>query len=371
MTVREVILSALSSRSTVMFLLFLWTVSIFGSIRYLAPGGDDALWIYSAVGFFETGKLSLYYGPQALPYYHIFPTYPFATAVFYWGWMLLGLPINLATYKVFHLLTLVALVWSSAWLLKRSANDDQVGRFRAVCFMSVLGIVPFALDAFYPRPEPLGILLTILAVAAYDSGLSDRNGYGLAKLGLSGFLLGAAATCHPSFWFTSAGVALVAAIHLGARGRWRYFGLAAAMAVLPLVAVVGWYALDWPASYDQLAINAYRAGNFGMPLSMAWHVLAFKDGTSLANAFQWVFYASFMVVIPVTAVLIFRRISSRDGVPISTIQGVAIGIFLLCMVYLGVEGSGRVQVFAVASFFVLFAGAVFIRDDGKMSIVST
>jgi len=345
------------------YLLALWMISIFGSARYLSPGVDDGLWVQSAVAFAETGKLAYFYGSDPISYYHILPAYPFATGVFYSMWLGLGLPLDVSTYKVFHLLTLAGTIWAAVAVLRRSTNDVALGRVRAFVFLAFLGVMPFAMDAFYPRPEALGFFATLMAVLAFGRAINPMQRNETFYFGLSGLCLGVAATCHPSFVFAGLGAVIVASLYLKRHRKWKALFLAALLAIIPVGMVALWIFNGWPDSWQQLMTHVdSRASHVGKALIVSWGHLTLSRGLSMATGFYFIFHVAFWVVVVATLTLVCRVIINRQIGALSPVQKMVLGMYAMAMVQLVQDGSGRVQIFTSISFYTLLAGVALIGN---------
>jgi len=365
------VLDTLSSGRFLAMLGFLWMISIWSSIFYMSPGTDDAHFILQALGFISHGDIGFLYIETFYEFFLTLPPYAFFHAVFYLAWDAIGLPINYYTYKIFHLLALNALiVVSAAFVYFYPAASKKIQVARASLMLVLLAITPFTLDIFNPRPETMGLAVTVLALFffACANGSIGKASWGYPA---AGFFLGLAAATHPSFTITSGGVAVFALI-LVVRNAAGIGAIAAiACGLLPVLAVVIWYAAHLPLSLDTLMANvggrSPTSSSFGVTVLtvVEYILLRLPSNTSISARLYWGLpFWIFGLLLLACLVFLIRDFLKRVMGPVAQMQNLLWVFLAMTLLNALIAPSGRIQIYVVSSFAAALVVASRYRGEG-------
>ena len=353
----EVAYEALSSGRLMAMLGFLWLVAIWSSIYFLSPGTDDAHFILEALGFMTHGDIGFLYIQTFHEFFLTLPPYAFLHGLFYLAWDSIGLPINYYTYKVSHLLALNALIAASAvFIFSNPAASRAVKISRTCLLLILLGVTPFTLDIFNPRPETLGLAATVLALLFFASA---NGAMGSAPWGYpaAGFCLGLAAVTHPSFTVTSAGMALFAIILVFRNAAPRPALTAIILGLLPTFAVLIWYAAHLPVSLETLLANvggrSPTASSFGVTILTVvdYLLLRLPSSASLAAKVYWGLpFWIFSLLLLANLVILVGDLRCRASGPLAQLHQLLWVFLAMSLLNALIAPSGRVQIYVVASF---------------------
>lgn len=351
---------ALSSRALTALLLALWLVHIWGSIWYLAPGPDDGGFIAEALALQHRGSLGLIYINDFADVYINLPAYAFSQAAFLLATDLVGIPLNIYTYRFFNLIVLTLVVVLGAALIRMVAVPESGGpRARVNLFLAVLGVSPFVVDVAFQRPEGLGILATVIALAAYARAAAGGRAY----YWLCGLMLGFAAITHPTFVVTSAIVAATALwFRIAARDTAGAACAAAAGAVGPL-ATLAWLWSGWPQSWEMLSTHiAQRApdeGRIGSGLTsiVTYAMFGYGNDDSLAIRAYFAVLFSVLLLLGLITVVILAWRARRP--PVDQSRGLILAFFFGALFNAAIAGA-RIQVYTVLGFAAVLAAVTML-----------
>ena len=201
--IKKDILYVLSSKRTFYFLLLGWLCNIIFSYFVLPPSDDGKTYFEPALSLLYKFQWGYFYGDEFIPKFTMFPTFSFFQSLFLYITSLINVPINLYTYKLFHALSIMALLLLSGYfiyLLHKKNKTDYITNYNL--FLFLLGITPFAQNCWQLRPEIIGIILIILGLIFYR--LWDiSQGRKLFYYYSSAFSLGLSIALHPNFYWNS------------------------------------------------------------------------------------------------------------------------------------------------------------------------
>jgi hypothetical protein len=352
-----VVCETLSSGRLLAMLGFLWMVAIWSSIYFMSPGTDDAHFILEALGFMTHGDIGFLYIQAFHEFFLTLPPYAVLHGLFYLAWDGLGLPINYYTYKIFHLLALNALIAASALFIYSNPAASRAVKISRTCLMLVLlGVTPFTLDIFNPRPETLGLACTVLALSffARANGAMGSAAWGYPA---AGFCLGLAAAAHPSFAVTSAGMALFTVILVFRNAAPKQALTAIALGLLPALVIVVWYAAHLPVSLETLSANvggrSPTASSFGVTILTVvdYIFLRLPLAASFAAKVYWgVPFWTFCLLLLASLAILIGDLRRRATGPLAQLH-LLLWVFLaMSLVNVLIASSGRVQIYVVASY---------------------
>jgi hypothetical protein len=359
-----------SSRVTTRFIAIAWLFHIWGSIWYLAPGPDDAVFITQALGLIYKGDLGLMYLDRFQPFFINLPGYAFMQGLFYLIWDFVGLPINFFTYKIFHLGSLTLLLFTSVCLIRRLSGDSmRLANFRTNIFLLILSVSPFVIDSLYPRPEPLGLLLTALGLLLFQ--VAETATLGTARFyALSAFCFGLAATTHPSFILVAGILCLFAAFRLFLTRKIRILVLCAVAATAPMAVVVTWFMLHAPESIEMLTEHVrYRtknSENIGSGLSLMLKYAGFQHSGSFAvKAYYAVCFVTLIAALSGMMFVTVRAYFCSLRRELAGPQLMVVMFGLSSLINIAISSSPRIQLYTVVGFSAVFVLATLVQLPGK------
>ena len=344
----------LCSRQVMILLGVFWAVNIWASIWYLAPGADDSFFISMALGFINSGDLALMYIDRFQEVFVYLPGYVLAQSLFYAAWNMLDLPISIFTYKIFHLIVVSSLVLVLVTYLQATSSVARDWIFRANLLLALLGVSPFIIDLLYPRPEPFGLFTTVSGILAYHCACRSSN-HSVGWFVLSAFLIGLAATTHPSFIITSAGIGIAALYFLIRRKSARLLVLCVVACLIPAAAVAAWYLWHLPVSVEMLMANVSSrsptAERFASGLVQILRYMAFDhpEDTALAvKVYYAISFSALFLACAGTLMLMVRSIHRKSIGEISESGWLTLAFFLAALLNVVLNGH-RIQLYVVLS----------------------
>jgi len=358
----------ISSRQSSYLLGALWLFNIWGSIWYLAPGTDDGAFISLAFGFQSQGDLVLNYFFHFQEFFINLPGYHFSQALFFWIWDQAGLPINLYTFKTFQLLTVTLLLILSCRLLAVAADSADGGQsYRFNVFLVLLAASPFIIDSLYMRAEPFGLMLTVSAILLFGGNSKDSFG-NLIRYAAAAFLLGVAATAHPTFVMTSCGLSAIAVFILWRR---RVFGgliISFLAFSLPIAAAASWFLWHQPESLEILsrhvATRSHTLGGMGKGLTQILEYMVPIQASGKSVAVRLYYAVCFWTLFGSSVGLILGvlRTAFRRGIVIPNVYSLMVhAFFVLTLLNVALDKSARIQIYTVLGFTTVLALATRLR----------
>lgn len=337
-----------------------WIAVAFAAPFYFAPTQDDGQYLTQVLGLRYFGVVGIPYVDTVQRHFVVLPGYSYVSTYGLSFLNALGWPLGASTYRVTHLFFVACIPLALLALTRMAGLRDWL--LRGLIFVALLSLTPFVLDHIALRPEPLGVLLTILGITALvASEQSASRLRGLMVAGVGALALGCATTLHPTFVVTSSVIATFAAARL------LYIRQTAAVAVgfgafiIPVVFMVAWYLRDAPQSIEMLLNNtgtrAPTWSTFGAGISETFHYITLTHPKHLPLPTA-VFYAllfttmaiSVVVALGAAVAVIFGRGVFR-GPPsaIGAARWLAAAFFFAALLNVIVTGSARVQAFVVLS----------------------
>jgi len=240
----------LNSRSIALYFLGLWMAIIVSSIWWLSPASDDGYYLHQIFSFVEFGTIGLFHIETFYKTFLGFPGYPTVQGLFFVVWDVVGLPINIYTYKSFQIATTALLVLLSTRLIFEIVEDQNAqinspyrttsawGRISVM--LVTLGASPFLIDTLYLRPESLGLLFVVTGILAFRRALSPTRRQTI-WIAIGGVSVGAAATTHPSFLVAGGVLGLFMVGYFLRRKKWLFASLGIGFAILPILGEISWF----------------------------------------------------------------------------------------------------------------------------------
>ncbi len=351
------VLATLNSRRLTHVLLALWVLSSIGSIFYLAPSVDDNIYGEQCQVFAATGQIAnAYMGELQLNAYG-FPGYTAISGSLCWVFSHAGVPLNVYTFKFFHVVYLVLLFPALVLAVRVCAPADRWTDARVNAVLTLLGVTSFAINVLYPRPEALAMLM--IALALYLEAQAWRQSPPrLGPLFLAGLCIGIAATTHPGLLITVAVAASAMAARMAWRRQWAPLAVSAAGTILPVAAMLGWFWSLRPLSFDLLFAHAeHRSPRLTVGFeSLFAEASRLVDPAAMGDLYWGLAFSMLIVVLVFAIVVAIWRLSVREyrePGPL-TISCLMLG----ALVYWLQTGNGRIQVFTVLAFAAVLQAAM-------------
>lgn len=338
-------------------LILAWAGLLLLTPLVVAPSIDDGFFSAMPLIAFHLEDPALEPTLLYLTRFLILPGILFAQEFFYWPYLLLGLPYTYYTAKLLVIAINIALFALVLRLLRDSREESAAKSFfRGLLFLVVLCTSVYMEDVISIRPEGAGLLATMVGiVCVLRAQAGPRAVLWRAAAGLA---LAAAATTHPSFALTSAGLALAACILLWRREGWRALTVPIAAAAVPVLAMLAWYVLNAPESWDMLLLHVEErtpgSTYVGQPLVMLAKVVL-QQGLEGQSALARLFLAATraqILLITALAVLLVAVSLARPGLrrQLGDAHLYAAIVLLLALLNLVVQSSPRTQYLVVLSF---------------------
>jgi hypothetical protein len=349
-----------------------WLLALVASPLVVSPGTDDGFYAMFPVGFFFEHSLGTYYLDEFKKVFYVFPGYFFLQALFYYPAFLADLSYDWLTARSHQIVICGLLILATARLVARLSDDGKARlSLRVACCLALLGVTPFAQDAMNIRPEPAGLLATVAGLLSFHKALTVGAGR-TRWLGVAAVAVASAATMHPTFIFTSGGIGLASLIIVGRRFGQRAVLLPLAAAVLPLLAMAGWYLANMPDSWNALAVNA---GNrtlvlsaFGQGLVTIVNFAFFLDPTqrpqplSLASLYQAGPYQALFWVLIASGFAAVRLVRRTEPGPRRDTVILIVVFLLMAVLNILLNTTSRVQFYVVLGFPAVLLSALAVPE---------
>jgi len=340
------------------YLCVLWGLHVWGSVIYLAPGPDDGAFISQALGFISHGNLGILYIDRFQGFYINLPGYAFAQSLFYWLWDKIGLPINFATYKIFHLSVVSGLMVMTVLILRRTAPENrELGTLRANAFLALIPITPFVIDILSPRPEAFGLAAIASGIFCFQVAENSQSRGSLSYV-LAAFFLGVAITTHPMFVVVATALSAALAAWLWFHGRRGLILLCIAGATAPVAGMVAWFVHHAPESIEMMQSHVgVHSPNlfdgFGSGLIVMYKYLTLQHSPGFPVLAKLYYAMCYGVLMLLTAGVIIQIIHElvvlKNKIKFHLYLGIC--LFVFPFLYLMFSFNPKVQVFTMISFF--------------------
>jgi hypothetical protein len=357
------VLDVLTSRKSVAYLIFLWFVLVFGSVFYLAPGDDDFFFISQTLSVVHKNTIGIYDVDRIIPAFLNLPGLVFFQGAFFKAFGLIGVSVNIYTYRLFICLVVFGLVCAGAAFLYSEGtqqHNEQTASFRANVFLVLLGVTPFVMDGLNIRPEAPGLLCLVLGILLL-SGTTIDTPPGPVKSFAAGVCIGTSFTMHPTIIFGAGIAATLLIARLVVAHQWKVAGLGALGALVPIGWMATWYGVHAPLSTDILFFAASHRGELIGEPAIKMFLQAgrvFSEGINAVSVYYSILYSVLIGVLLVGIIMCLtniRKILARDAtLSLLFVFAFFIGNIVLLLVTFG----GRAQIYTVVSFsFILFLAA--------------
>jgi len=369
MKIKDIIIGVLASKSTLYILLLSWIGVLVFSNFMLPPSDDGSSYFEPALAFLHNKvQWGVFVGDDFNPFFIGFPTFSIAQSVFLFFTSLIKVPINLYTYKMFHMILIFSLIVLTVHLLYlylyRLNNSDYI--VKSNLFLVLLSITPFAQQCWQTRPEVFGDVLIVISLIFFCYWkIFNKNIFYY----FSALFLGLSAAVHPNF-MVIAGILTIAIIGAnfirGNRFQSVLFGFVAS---IPVILIVGWFLIYYPESIQEfrLHIILHKGTTGGIKRLVAEALMLGGRQPNFIKLVYFVFWFPFLAIIVITLALIIKNIKSL--LIHNTFNMLLLPIYI-SIIILMIINRGDDSYFVIYSLFVLLVFVLVMRF-GKQSYMQS
>jgi hypothetical protein len=362
MKIKDVIIGVLASKSTLCILLLSWIGVIVFSNFMLPPSDDGRTYFEPAIAFLHNKvQWGVFMGDNFDPHFIGFPTFSFAQFVFLFFASLFKIPINIYTYKMFHMILIFALISLTVHLLYlylyRLNNSDYI--FKSNIFLVLLSITPFAQQCWQTRPEIFGNVLIVCSLIFYCYWELSNNNKNIFYY-LGAVFLGLSAVVHPNFMIV-AGILTIAIIAANfIRGNRLQSVLFGVVASIPLLLLMAWFLIYYPESIQEFRLQViHHKGSIGGIKRLVAEALMLSGWQSTyIKLFYFIFWFPLLVIIVTVFALILKNIKSL--LIRNTFNILLLPIFI-SIIILMIINRGDDSYFVIYSFFISLVFVLIMR----------
>jgi len=365
MKIKDIIIGVLASKSTLYILLLSWIGVIVFSNFMLPPSDDGNYYFEPALAFLHNKvQWGTFMGDDFNPYFIGFPTFSIAQSVFLFITSLVKVPINLYTYKMFHMILIFSLIILTVHLLYlylyRLNNSDYI--VKSNLFIILLSITPFAQQCWQIRPEVFGDVLIVISLVLFCYW---RIFYKQIFYYFSALFLGISAAVHPNFMVVAGILTIVIVGANYVRGNHLQSVLFGFVASIPVLLIGVWFLVYYPESVQEfrLQIMGHTGVAGGIKRLVAEALMLGGWQSSFVKLFYFIFWFPFLSIIVMTFALII--VNMKSLFIRNTINMLLLPI-VISIIILMIMNRGDDSYFVIYSFFITLV-FVFVVKFEKQS----
>jgi len=365
MKIKDIIIGVLASKSTLYILLLSWIGVIVFSNFMLPPSDDGNYYFEPALAFLHNKvQWGTFMGDDFNPYFIGFPTFSIAQSVFLFFTSLVKVPINLYTYKMFHMILIFSLIILTVHLLYlylyRLNNSDYI--VKSNLFIILLSITPFAQQCWQIRPEVFGDVLIVISLVLFCYW---RIFYKQIFYYFSALFLGISAAVHPNFMVVAGILTIVIVGANYVRGNHLQSVLFGFVASIPVLLIGVWFLVYYPESVQEfrLQIMGHTGVAGGIKRLVAEALMLGGWQSSFVKLFYFIFWFPFLSIIVMTFALII--VNMKSLFIRNTINMLLLPI-VISIIILMIMNRGDDSYFVIYSFFITLV-FVFVVKFEKQS----
>ncbi len=361
------------SKNVFIILLLMWIVNIVFSCFILPPGDDESFFFGTAMGLLYKHQFGRFFiSNEFTPEFQDYLAFPFIQSGFLYLTSLINIPINLFTYKIFHLITILLLIFLTLYFIKliHIANIKNALLNRSL-FMVFLGISPFAQRFGHLRPEIIGIVFVIIGLILYRMWYISKKQPNVIFY-CSAISLGISMAIHPNFTILSAFITLVIVVNQIKKGIQRYLIFFIIIEAIPLLIMLAWYLMN-PESANAFIIHLFTVTNvnegklirFGQFEDLIKNAFMLYGWESIKIKIAYlVFYLPFLLIIMASIVILLKK--SKEMIRQDSFNIIIISLFVGTILIMLV--SFRIfSYFVVYSYFVILFFTIAITYNRTFS----
>ena len=365
MTIKDIIIGVLASKSTLYILVLSW-IGVLVFSNFMLPPSDDGNYYFEPALAFLHNKVQwgTFMGDDFNPYFIGFPTFSIAQSVFLFFTSLVKVPINLYTYKMFHMILIFSLIILTVHLLYlylyRLNNSDYI--VKSNLFIILLSITPFAQQCWQIRPEVFGDVLIVISLVLFCYW---RIFYKQIFYYFSALFLGISAAVHPNFMVVAGILTIVIVGANYVRGNHLQSVLFGFVASIPVLLIGVWFLVYYPESVQEfrLQIMGHTGVAGGIKRLVAEALMLGGWQSSFVKLFYFIFWFPFLSIIVMTFALII--VNMKSLFIRNTINMLLLPI-VISIIILMIMNRGDDSYFVIYSFFITLV-FVFVVKFEKQS----
>ena len=365
MTIKDIIIGVLASKSTLYILVLSW-IGVLVFSNFMLPPSDDGNYYFEPALAFLHNKVQCgaFMGDDFNPYFIGFPTFSIAQSVFLFITSLVKVPINLYTYKMFHMILIFSLIILTVHLLYlylyRLNNSDYI--VKSNLFIILLSITPFAQQCWQIRPEVFGDVLIVISLVLFCYW---RIFYKQIFYYFSALFLGISAAVHPNFMVVAGILTIVIVGANYVRGNHLQSVLFGFVASIPVLLIGVWFLVYYPESVQEfrLQIMGHTGVAGGIKRLVAEALMLGGWQSSFVKLFYFIFWFPFLSIIVMTFALII--VNMKSLFIRNTINMLLLPI-VISIIILMIMNRGDDSYFVIYSFFITLV-FVFVVKFEKQS----
>ena len=365
MTIKDIIIGVLASKSTLYILVLSWIGVLVFSNFMLPPSDDGNYYFEPALAFLHNkAQWGTFLGDDFNPYFIGFPTFSIAQSVFLFITSLVKVPINLYTYKMFHMILIFSLIILTVHILYlylyRLNNSDYI--VKSNLFIILLSITPFAQQCWQIRPEVFGDVLIVISLVLFCYW---RIFYKQIFYYFSALFLGISAAVHPNFMVVAGILTIVIVGANYVRGNHLQSVLFGFVASIPVLLIGVWFLVYYPESVQEfrLQIMGHTGVAGGIKRLVAEALMLGGWQSSFVKLFYFIFWFPFLSIIVMTFALII--VNMKSLFIRNTINMLLLPI-VISIIILMIMNRGDDSYFVIYSFFITLV-FVFVVKFEKQS----
>ena len=374
MRLKDAILNILMSRSLFIILLFVWTVNIVFSCFVLPPGDDENFFFGTAMGYLYKHQFGNFIIDDVFrSEFQDYIAFPFIQSGFLYCTSLINIPINIFTYKIFHFITILLLLFLTHYFIKliHISNIRNTLLSRNL-FMVFLGISPFAQRFGHYRPEIIGIVFVMIGVVLYRTWQMSEKRPNVVFY-CSALSLGMSMSIHPNFTIFSAFLTLVIIVSQAKKRINRHLVFFIIIEAIPLLITLAWYLMN-PESAKAFVIVLFHLTDvnkgglikFGQFEYLIRNSFMLCDWGSIKIKIAYlVFFLPFLLIFIASIVVLLKKSKEmimKDSFNITVIT-FFIGTILMMLV-----SFQTFNYFVVYSYFIIMFFAITITYNKNISL---
>jgi len=367
MTIKDIIIGVLASKSTLYILVLSWIGVLVFSNFMLPPSDDGNYYFEPALAFLHNkAQWGTFLGDDFNPYFIGFPTFSIAQSVFLFITSLVKVPINLYTYKMFHMILIFSLIILTVHLLYlylyRLNNSDYI--VKSNLFIILLSITPFAQQCWQIRPEVFGDVLIVISLVFFCYW---KIFYKKIFYYFSALFLGLSAAVHPNFMVVAGILTIVIVGANYVRGNRFQSILFGFVASIPVLLIGVWFLVYYPESVQEfrLQIIGHKGFAGGIKRLVAESLMLGDWQSSFVKLFYFIFWFPFLSIIVMTFALIIKNMKSLFTR--NTINMLLLPI-VMSIIILMIMNRKDDSYFVLYSFFITLV-FVFVMRFGRQSYI--
>ena len=367
MKVKDIIIRVVASKLTLCILLLSWIGVLIFSTFMIPPSDDGFVYFEPAMAFLHNKvQWGIFNGDDFNPFFIGFPTFSIAQFIFLLFTSLIKIPINLYTYKIFHMVLIFTLIVLTIHLLYlylyRIKKSDYI--IKSNLFLVLLSITPFAQQCWQVRPEVFGDVLIVISLVFFCYWkIYNRNIFYY----FSALFLGLGAAAHPNFMVVAGILTIVIIVANFIKGNRFQSVLFGCVASIPVLLIVVWFLIYSPESFQEFRLQIIKHKGFagGIKRLIAEALMLGDWQSNYIKLFYFIFWFPLLAILVATFALILKNIKKISNH--NTINMLLLPMFI-SIIILMIMNRGDDSYFVIYSFFIALVFVLVVRSVEQPNI---